>query len=296
MSALVSIVIPTYNRRKVVSRSIDSCLNQTYSNIEIIICDDHSTDGTIEYIQDKYSNAGNLVCCSTPNGKKGANVARNMGAKKAKGKFVAFLDSDDYLMCDSIEIRVHAIEKTEYALVYGDVFFQMGSRGARHLTRYDDISEFDQRKYLMEELSLCITSSIMVRKCVLENVAYLDEDLKSWQDDDLVISVGMRYKMRHCLKPVATIVTSRNSISRNWGNIYRGCRGVVNKHKKEIIKYSSIRRYFLWKIRVFSLWAKWKEEEAKNLRKKQIYGYFYYVIAKMIQSSFRHIFVVESGS
>lgn len=291
MKALVSIVIPTYNRKKVISRAIDSCLAQTYQEIEIIICDDHSSDGTLEYVRDKYIHHKNIRYCSTPVGKKGANAARNEGAKNAAGKFIAFLDSDDYWLNDSIENRLAVIENTTYGLVYGNVLSQKGNNGIRRVINYEDVSKFDQKKFLMEELSLCITSSIMVRKSVLEDIGYLDERLKSWQDDDLVVTVGMKYKIRHCLKPVAVIVASCNSISKCSDNVYQGCNGIVKKHKKEIIKYASYIRYLIWQVRIFSLWAKCKEQHEEGRNRKLIYRCFYLIANKMISPFFRHMYV-----
>ena len=78
----------------------------------------------------------------------------------------------------------------------------------------------------------------------------------------MVVTVGMKYKIRHCLKPVAVIVASCNSISKCSDNVYQGCNGIVKKHKKEIIKYASYIRYLIWQVRIFS--------HAKNSMKKVV--------------------------
>ena len=108
---LVSIIMPTYNRRQIIKDAIDSCLEQTYENIELIICDDHSTDGTYEYICERMKEDSRIKYCVTPEGKKGANAARNTAIQIAKGKYIIFLDSDDYLLKDSIEIRVDTFKR-----------------------------------------------------------------------------------------------------------------------------------------------------------------------------------------
>lgn len=288
---LVSIVIPTYNRRTVISRAIDSCLKQTYQNIEIIVCDDQSDDGTLDFLKKKYANIQNIAYCVTPAGRKGANAARNEGAKNAKGKLIAFLDSDDYLLEDSIENRLNVFLETGCGLVYGNVYYRVGSSRNLRLMKYDDISLFNQRKYLAQELSLCITSSMMVRKCVLEKIGYLNEDIKAWQDDDLVVSVGMKYKMQYCDKPVAVIVQSRKSIGTNRENVYQGCKGVVKKHKKEIIKYGSYVKYCIWKIRLIGSWAKYKEQKEEILVKKMIYRAIAHIVDTFVKGFFRHIYM-----
>lgn len=90
--SLVSVIIPAYNVEKYITRCIDSVLSQTYKNIEIIVVDDGSTDGTYS-IASQYKNTIKLF--SKENG--GLCSARNFGLSKVKGKYVVFLDSDDYL-------------------------------------------------------------------------------------------------------------------------------------------------------------------------------------------------------
>lgn len=290
MKALVSIVIPTYNRKNKVSAAIDSCLKQTYDSIEVVICDDHSSDGTIEYLKAKYAGVNNIIYCTTPMGKKGANAARNEGIRRSHGRFVAFLDSDDYLLEDSVAVRMAVLESTGCGMVYGDIYTQGRKGGICSLAHFDDISTFNQRKYLMRELSLCSMIGILVRKEILEKIHYMDESLKSWQDDDLVISVGMRYKIRHCMKPVAVAVASPNSISTCKDSVYQGCKRIVEKHKNEIITYTSYMRYLLWKIRILLLKAKYKENQEKNWIKKMIYKYTYISLKMLIKPFFRHMY------
>lgn len=291
MKALVSIVIPTYNRKQVISRAIDSCLSQTYRDIEIVVCDDHSSDGTMEYIRAKYGHIKDIIYCVTPAGKKGSNAARNEGIKRAKGQFIAFLDSDDYLLNDSIENRMKVYEGAKCGLVYGDVYLQELHRKTRRLCQWERIDAFEQKKYLMEELSLCNTSSIMVKKCIIEEIGYLDETLRSWQDDDLIVSVGMRYRICSCSKPVAVIITSsKNSITKNEENIYQGCKRIVRKHRREIILHSSSMRYLIWQVRILSLWAKYRQRKAKNPIKKAIFGIIYIITNRMITPFFRHMY------
>lgn len=92
MDVLVSIVITTFNRADFIERSIHSCFNQTYKNIEIIVVDDGSTDNTKDLLKDYYS-SGAIYYFVTENQER--NAARNFGADVSKGKYIKFLDSDD---------------------------------------------------------------------------------------------------------------------------------------------------------------------------------------------------------
>ena len=96
---LVSVVIPTYNRAQQTIAAMESVLAQTYPNFEIIVVDDGSTDGSGEAIQrfiaQKTNGCHPIYFFSQPN--QGASVARNTGIAKARGEYIAFLDSDDFL-------------------------------------------------------------------------------------------------------------------------------------------------------------------------------------------------------
>lgn len=259
---LVSIIMPTYNRRQVIGGAIDSCLSQTYKNIEVIICDDHSSDGTKEYIIDRMSEDNRIKFCENPEEKKGANAARNTAIKMAKGKYLAFLDSDDYLLDDSIEVRINAfMENPKVAMVYGNAFCESGNKRIKWV--YTDIKreKLDQKKYLMQELSLCQQNTIMLRTAVFSKIGLLDEEQKGWTDDGVAVAVGMRYPIQHSRKFVAVVRKSEESMTSNKWNMYLGCKIMINRYKKQIIQYASFWRYLLWKIRLFSLYCYAKENE-----------------------------------
>lgn len=106
----ISVVIPTYNRAKTINKSIKSVLNQTYTNIEVIVVDDCSTDNTetiIKKIKDKRVKYYKLDC------NKGACFARNYGIKKATGNYIAFQDSDDIFEKNKLEKQYENIKKNK---------------------------------------------------------------------------------------------------------------------------------------------------------------------------------------
>lgn len=106
---LVSVIIPTYKRPGMLSRAIDSVLNQTYDNIEIIVVDDNDEGSEYrketEDFMDKYKNEKITYLKHKKN--QGAPIARNNGLYKAKGKYVCFLDDDDEFLKDKIELQVN---------------------------------------------------------------------------------------------------------------------------------------------------------------------------------------------
>jgi len=103
-SPLVSVIIPTYNRAALLCEAVDSVLQQTYRNIEVIVVDDGSTDDTTA-VMEKY---GDRVRYSRrPNA--GVNAARNLGFKQSKGEFIALLDSDDLWAPYKLELQVRLL-------------------------------------------------------------------------------------------------------------------------------------------------------------------------------------------
>lgn len=110
-AALVSVIIPTYNRDKLLMATLQSVLAQTYPNIEIIVVDDGSTDGTIEMLQRFQAEIGEskMRFSSVQHG--GCANARNVGLKLARGQFIQHLDSDDLLLPGKIDAQVRFLEE-----------------------------------------------------------------------------------------------------------------------------------------------------------------------------------------
>ena len=106
---LVTIIVPTYNVADYIENAIDSLLYQTYTNLEIIIVDDCSTDDTLKIIKNKYSK-NNKIKIFENKKNLGSAFTRNIGIQQAKGKYIALLDADDYYVKDKIEKQVHLME------------------------------------------------------------------------------------------------------------------------------------------------------------------------------------------
>nr|WP_315142619.1 glycosyltransferase family 2 protein [uncultured Flavobacterium sp.] len=109
---LVSIIIPTYNRAHLIGETLDCVLTQTYSNWECIVVDEGSTDKTHTLLAD-YSNRDSRFryIVKPADIKKGASISRNLGLKIAKGEFIQFLDSDDILAPNKIEVQLDLLKK-----------------------------------------------------------------------------------------------------------------------------------------------------------------------------------------
>lgn len=131
-----SVIIPTYNRAHVLPRAIKSVLNQTFRDLELIVVDDGSTDETENVVRGFQENDERIRYIRHEINR-GGNAARNSGLQNARGRYIAFLDSDDEWFPEMLEKQRHAFETTECSnpgLVYGGVVvFQNG--GIRKTTR-----------------------------------------------------------------------------------------------------------------------------------------------------------------
>lgn len=118
---LVSVIIPTYNCGKYIERAINSVLSQTYKNFELIIVDDCSTDNTSDILSSQaYSSLENFIVLKN-DVNKGVGITRKVGLEKANGKYVTFLDADDYLVQNFLEVNMSLIKQQDSDMTYTSV-------------------------------------------------------------------------------------------------------------------------------------------------------------------------------
>ena len=117
MSKLVSIITPSYNSEKYISETIQSVINQTYQNWELVIVDDASTDTTVKIIQE-FIKQDNRIKLLQNKANKGAAFSRNRATKVAKGDYIAFLDADDLWIPKKLEKQINFMIKYDNAVCY----------------------------------------------------------------------------------------------------------------------------------------------------------------------------------
>ncbi len=111
----VSVIVPAYNEEKYIKKCVDSILNQTLKDIDIILIDDGSTDKTFEIMQEYSKKNKNVTAISLPHG--GVGIARNKGLDSAKGEYIKFVDADDYLNPNSLELMYNKAKETDSDIV-----------------------------------------------------------------------------------------------------------------------------------------------------------------------------------
>jgi len=178
---LISVVIPTFNRKEKTLRAINSVLDQDYKNLEIILVDDGSTDGTAEFLSEKELP---IKVIKKTNG--GVSSARNFGIKNATGKYIALLDSDDTWLPEKIRKQVDCFSNNpNICLIYTDQYLNIDGKNLEQ-TRF-------QRNAPNKRMSLpgfvdftpIHTSTVLIKKEVFDAVGLFNENLKIHEDSEL---------------------------------------------------------------------------------------------------------------
>jgi len=184
---IVSVIIPTYNRAWVIKDAVDSVLKQDSNNFELIVVDDGSTDTTSEILS---AYKEDIRVFTQDN--KGVSAARNLGVSKAKGEFIAFLDSDDLWLPDKLTAQVDFFKSNPDALICQteEIWIRDGKRvnpKKRHMKFSGMIFE--------QSLPLCIVSpsAVMMRRNLFKKVGLFDEKLPACEDYDLWLRVSCQY-------------------------------------------------------------------------------------------------------
>ena len=185
----VSVVIPCFNRKKTLSRSIDSVVNQTYKPSEIIIVDDGSTDGTRDFILNSYPN---IKYFFQP--KKGVSSARNKGIRESSSDWVAFLDSDDEWLPQKLEKQINQLGK------YSEIFISHTNEiWIRNGVRVNQMKKHQKYGgYIFDKcLDICriSPSTVLIHKKVLKDVGVFDETLQVCEDYDLWLRITSKYSV-----------------------------------------------------------------------------------------------------
>ncbi len=186
--AAVSVIIPAFNRALKVSRAISSGLYQTFTDYEIIVVDDGSTDGT----SDTMRQFGDKIRFMAHTSNLGVSAARNTGIRGSDAPLVAFLDSDDYWLSEKLGAQISFFKSHPEAMISQteEIWIRNGRYAnpkTRHLKPSGDVFE--------PSLKLCLISpsAVMLKRTLLEEVGLFDEDLPACEDYDLWLRIACRY-------------------------------------------------------------------------------------------------------
>lgn len=189
MSEIVSVIVPAYNTEKYISKCITSLVGQSYKEIEIILINDGSIDGTLSVCR-KFEKEDKRIRV-IDKGNSGVSDSRNIGLKESVGKYVVFVDSDDYVSMDYISTLVLAVEENDYQMACVEYFFVDEDENKEE--KHKSILEIGENKELKsnEAIDLMINKNsyqgylwnkIFIRDILAKNNILFDVRVKIWED------------------------------------------------------------------------------------------------------------------
>jgi glycosyltransferase involved in cell wall biosynthesis len=179
----VSVIIPTHNRRKALQRAIQSVLDQTYKDYEIIVVNDGSTDDTAHYLSTLEKKALRSIHGDRNSG---GGFARNQGINQSNGEYIAFLDDDDAWEPAKLEEQVSLLTSSAAGLCRTG--FNLFSRNGKFIKYVYNVPKFnDLFKSIMNDNFLGSTSSVLVKRTLVEAFNGFDPKLPALQDWDFFI-------------------------------------------------------------------------------------------------------------
>jgi glycosyltransferase involved in cell wall biosynthesis len=202
----VTVIVPTYNRAWMVQEAIQSVLDQTYTDYEVIVVDDGSTDNTRGVVAELNKHSGKVRYVYQQH--RGRSAARNHGMRRARGDYIAFLDSDDLFLPEKLHVQVSALDSNlDFGMAYSYAL-QMDNHGHK-LEGYTHarlrLSGWIYPELLFIRGTAITTPTIMVRAHILSETGGCDETMHVCEDLDLWRRVARSHKVLQIEEPLAMV-------------------------------------------------------------------------------------------
>lgn len=195
----ISVIIPCWNSEKTIKKALGSCLTQTLPPLEILVCDDASTDKTEAVAQSLRSPLIKWIGTQTHSGRPA--TPRNRGLKEARGRWLAFLDADDSWLADKLRLQMAAVKQTKCLAACTNAYRKTPDH---HQTLFFDLPArcFGLTNLLLTNYVIC--SSMLIHRSLLDKAAGFPENnnLSSVEDYSLWLRVAAQTKIAYLDKPL----------------------------------------------------------------------------------------------
>jgi glycosyltransferase involved in cell wall biosynthesis len=225
---LFSVVVPTYNRRALLQRALNSVVQQTLDDYEIVVVDDGSTDGTVEMLQAQY---GERVRLLVNQGPRGGSAARNTGIQCARGSWIAFLDSDYWWEPSKLEAFREAIQHSPDVGLWYSASRAIDSKG---VVRREFTIGFsgDHTAHMRRLNPINALPAVVVKTELVRAIGGFDPTLPARQDMDLYMRLCPLAKFGYIPQILTNVdVGADGRISGSPSNRMNGWIGFFEKHK-----------------------------------------------------------------
>lgn len=235
---IVSVVLPTYNRASTLPRSISTVLNQTYTDLELIVVDDGSTDETSQVVV-SLADARTRFMRHKVN--QGPSAARNTGIVASRGRYIAFQDSDDEWLPDKLDQLITVLESAPPAVgvAYSSFYRLEGNRKRLFPPRAVQMaSRLPSRVHRLEgdihrslhRGNFVTPQAAMVRRDCFERVGLFDEEMFAFVDWELWLRLSKAYHFAFVSAPLVLVYATPASVSSDPDWVLRAFRSLLEKH------------------------------------------------------------------
>lgn len=229
MEPLVSVVIPMYNRENTIRRAIESVINQTYKNIEIIVVDDNSTDASVRIVEEYVGDRVKLILLPHNSG---ANAARNAGIREAKGDYIAFQDSDDEWLPDKLTIQMDCMLNEGYKALFCPYTLVSYGNLAKQFPEANVIQRVKEGGVvsILRYVNLASTQTLVIAREVTEAVGVFDESMPRLQDYEYMIRIAQMYDIGCVEQSLVNVYRQEQSITTNQNAYFKAVEIMLEKH------------------------------------------------------------------
>ncbi len=231
---LVSVVIATYNMGQYIDQAVDSILNQTWSNIEVVVIDDGSTDNTQETMG-KYSADQRVIYIRTPN--QGQPKAKNCGINNTHGEFIAFCDADDLWESNKLEVQMPLFSNPRVGVVYSEVS-NIDENNIRYIKPALETRHTGKvTNQMLIENFVPFGTAIIRRQCI-EKDGIFDEEFRMGIDWDLWLRYSLNWEFAYTPERTYIYRVWSGQMSNNYRGRYEFANRILNKfitqHKEHL--------------------------------------------------------------
>lgn len=250
---LISVIIPVYNRAQLLPRALRSVLSQTYSDLEIIIVDDASTDAPFDAVLGIVDERVEYIRFSE---NKGVSAARNAGIKKAKGDYIAFLDSDDEWLPEKIALSLQIFQEKEnfnLGLVQTNGWLIKNGEKRRFFQNLNGSGLIYGDKERKENIfPTRITSPgppfWLLAKKTVEKIGFFEENMSNWEDVDFFVRVAAEFDIYYLNQELVKVYEQERHLGEVNSRVM-GCKDYFwQKHYRQMSKDKFSVYRFIWRM------------------------------------------------